>query len=538
MNQYSFMQNNAEVGIERFLLTQSGTYQEQVLRPFTTQIRQDTISLLDSCTRGGKNIGVAAVQGIASEIIRPNAVPEGRVNIAEGWNSRRFRFMMHVVERHPFSVAETTHRLFFGFTDQCDVSFGKLLDPQMRIFFNSETTITETIQQTVNGPVRRAMVVGSNQIVSPIEYAGQQPGALYQRPHANLIRPEDVFAMGESKHITDSLQASGRYPGGIQHVIDARTMAGQGGEYQYSMRRDTSPTRYLADSLGAYQHAIKEQAMNQFPGEGVNMELVYGEAQALAANKQISSNVFLAMLKDHKGYMEKGYVTFQELADLFPQVTSPQITIPTMDTEQSVRKTVHANQSQHWGGSNEQTIAASLLAQVVPAIMMDNFIRQVSFSVTNGVGANMYRFDMGGQHSNNISMLVPGLDEVQYLTEFQRRMIVDALNTITRGNQIPFMISVFADLASETVINIQLGNEGHEQFIAPTFTDSLFSPIITNNDQALSTISNDLLYLLGNVIPNGHVAQTAENFMPQPAQPVYNPQSPTANQPMSDFGLL
>lgn len=527
--------SNTQTQIEMFIMSQTGTYQEQTIRPFRTQVADATINQLVEATYGGQRLGVAAIDGIASQVIQPSASTEGTVGIPEGWNSRRFRFIMRVIETQPFIPDEKTIRIFFGYTDQCDVSYGNNIDPQMRIYFNSETTIRDKISAGINGPVRQAIVTGSNQIITPakINTAGREGSPNY----SFLIRPEDVFSIKETELST--AMAAQNIPGGIDQSYNYNAIAGVG-QFQLSRRRDTSPTRYIADTLGAMQHAVSESEMlnlgNDYGG-GLSNVHVYGEAAARAANTQIGSDVFLAKLRDHLGYMEKGYVTFQELAGLFPEVTDfGRTTHVGMDDGRSIRKVSQVEDSSHWAGADNTTIAASLLAQVVPAIMMDNFIRSIGFAITNSMMPGQYSFI---PHPQQTASIVSELNMIPYLQEFERRLNVDAINSITRYGQIPFSISMSSDLAGDSVIDISLDGEPIQRYVAPTFTDSLFSPMVSTDQQAVNKVSNDMIFLTSQILPS-----SADNInfavpMPQPTTlapnttPSYGVDSYAEN-----FGLL
>lgn len=531
---YTFGENT-KTAIEAFIMVQTGTYQEQTIRPFQTHVTPHVIDKLAEATHGGRRLGVAAVDGIASQVIQPAANIEGFVGIPEGWTSRRFRFMMRVVETHPFIPNEKTIRIFFGYTDQCDVSYGNNIDPNMRIYFNSETTIRDKISTGVNGPVRQAIVQASNQIITPAKIRnaghGQQPN------YSFLIRPEDVFSIKETDISTQ--MAAQNVPGGIDQSYNYNAIAGVG-QFQLSRRRDTSPTRYIADTLGAMQHAVSESEMLNLGhdyGGAYNSVHVYGEAAARAANTQIGSDVFLAKLRDHLGYMEKGYVTFQELVNLFPEAGMMGTTTHVgLDDGRSIRKISQAQDSSHWNGADNTTIAASLLAQVVPAIMMDNFIRTVGFSITNSMMPGQYSFLI---HQDVTSSIVSELNMIPYLQEFERRLAVDAINSITRHGQIPFSISMSSDLAGDSIIDISLDGEPIQRYVAPTFTDSLFSPMVSTRQEAVNQVSNDLVYLTSQILPMS--ADNVNFAVPQPQPTTLAPNAnPTygVSSYAEDFGLL
>lgn len=529
---YSFGDNHT-TRVELLIMAQTGTYQEQTVRPFKTNCSERVINMLSDYTRGGERLGVAAVNAIAADVIQPAANIEGYVNIQEGWQSRRFRFIMRVVEFNPFVPNEKTIRIFFGYSDHCDVSHGGLLDPSTRIYFNSETTVTDKIVDHGNGPVRHAIVTAANQIITPVYILNA--GRTGQIDNTHMIRPEDIFNLRETKVISD--MAAANIEGGIDMTYDTRSVSGRG-QFQFSRRRDTSPTRYVADTLSSMQHAVNEFKMvsNGMPGIQTNNmgPTMWTEAGARAANNSINGDLFLVKLRDHAAYMERGYVELRDLIRLFPEVGDfNNVTKYALDDGRSTRRVNFAQDSSYWHGADSTSIAASLLAQVVPAIMMDNFIRNISFAVTNSMIPGQYSMQIVPEMTRSI---VDEVNMTPYLQEFERRICLDALNSITRGGQIRFHISMMSDLAGDSIINISLEGEPVVQFIAPTFTDSLFSPMVTTNGDAAMKVSNDMISIASNVLDLG---QANVNFsVPVTAPTTLSSNFSGVNYDAEDFGIL
>jgi len=530
MQSYTFGENT-QIRVELFIMAQTGTYQEQTLRPFKTNFSERVINQLSEATLQGNRLGVAAVNAIASEVIQPSANIEGFVGIPEGWASRRFRFVMRVVETQPFIPNEKTIRILFGYSDHSDVSHGGLLDPNTRIYFNSETTIRDKIVAGVNGPQRQAFVQAANQIITPMRILNAGRTGDIQQTH--MIRPEDVFNLREASIV--SQMAAQNIQGGIDLTYDTRSISGAG-SFQLSRRRDTSPTRYVADTLGSLQHAVQENKMatQGYISNNALGPAVMSEAGARAANQSIGTDLFLARLRDHAGYMERGYVALHDLIRLFPEVGDfNNVTHYAVDNGQSMRRVSQTHDSEHWHGADKTSIAASLLAQVVPAVMMDNFIRNISFAVTNSMIPGQYSLMIVPEHTRSI------VDEVEmtpYIQEFERRLTIDALNSITFGGQIPFNISMMSDLSGDSIINISLDGEPVVQYVAPTFTDSLFSPMVSTQLDAANKVSNDMIAIASSVLDLG---QANVNFAVQAPTPVtLNPHISGAGNYATDFGLL
>lgn len=497
---------NSQVRFEEngFIAVETGTYQAQSLRPFKSNTNEAVVSALRQATHDGLNLGVAAVQEIASDVIVPQAMVEGEVMIPHGFTSRRFRLMCRVNESHAFIHGMTTQRVFFGYSDHCDVALGgKNLPDDMRIYFNSETIIQESVVPTPHGPQSQARIIGSNQILTPVNMVEGRNG-MFAKPSNFLIRPEDNFNLMQTKAVAKNLESNGLVDVKIDTSYDYRTMVGEGGSFKYSMRKDTSPVRYLSSSLGAYQHARSEYEDSMRDSDALLFnrgsdptETLLGEAANMCRNHAIQSNTFLGILREHAGFMEQGYVTWGRLKQLFPELCNPTVTKFAMNDGSSQRKVSQAHQSQIFSGADNKSIAVALLSQAIPSIMMDTFFRQISFAVTNGHGPNEYVFEIFPQGTSSI---IRNFDMRPYVQQLERRIKVDILNNISRGNQIPFRISCHSDLAGETIVDISLGNDPVERYVAPTFADSLFSPVITRNQELSNEIAKDITWLVRKVI--------------------------------------
>jgi hypothetical protein len=81
-----------------------------------------------------------------------------------------------------------------------------------------------------------------------------------------------------------------------------------------------------------------------------------------------------------------------------------------------------------------------------------------------------------------------------------------------------FQISLATDLAGDRVIDIAIGAEPVRRNIAPTYTDSLFTPIITQQHDHQEKIVNDLLYLVGEAIPYSRSGVEVASPVAQPTQ--------------------
>lgn len=494
---------NVEHHISKFILTQTGTYQEQQIRPFVTNVNAESMQVLAHDTRDGKNFGVAAMQNAAlANLISLQSTPESIAAVSNGWRSRRFRGILVCMEKSPFAARAETQRVYYVSTDHCEESWQKNLDPQMRIYFNSETIVQERMVPTANGVIPQATVMGSYQIIAPINsQAGHQAN-----PTTYMVRPEDVYHGAQTRIMNEKIRYSGFLGENTvpDQTIDGRSTMGGSSTQMYNKRSDLAPARYLSRTMLAQQHANKEAALDGVMGQ--DPELLYGSAGSYISNPSMVSNTFFGLLRDRfPSFVERGFITYGQLCSLFPHLDS--ITTYTMDEGRSIRKTNMAEDSNHFNGSDPATMAATLLAQVVPGIMMDNFIESFAFTAMNGAGMSQYNL---APIPNTLKGVVDNLHMSTYVEEFFRRVVTDVLESISMRNQIQFSVSMHADLGADSVIDIQMNGQPLIRYVIPTYTDSLFSSVVTQMHDLNDKISKDLMYAAGQVMPTHTNQQTAQ----------------------------
>jgi hypothetical protein len=440
------------------------------------------------------------VSEVAGRILRPisKVNKEAPVNISGGWRNQRMRFILRVVEQNQFNPHEETSRIFYGYSDRVDVSYGGHPAPDTRLYFNSEMTIRRTYEPTPRGSRWFAKPIGSNQIITPQDM-GLAPGAntLGKRNINYLIRPEDVYYYGQSNAVNAQLERMGNFSSAdIIGRYDTRAMSGT---YRYSRRQDTSPSRYVHRVMEGMRHSLREKEMD---GDIEDDELYY-EAADRVRNATIQDTTFFKLLRTETGYMESGYVTVDELQDIFPEIGDRDVTIvgnPRSDA--GVRRLYNAYDTNEWTGHDNVDVAASVVAQTFPAIMMDNLIRSVHVVVTNGRHGEPYAMYIPEDDNGDpqILFIEDGLDQRDLVDELFRRLEIDILNTITYNGTESFDLAVYADLAGDCSIQIRVGESKELHFVSPAFSDSLFSPVITSDQQHARNMASDFVFLLDQVM--------------------------------------
>ncbi len=437
--------------IAELLMVQTGTYNDQVLRPYTANADPRRVMQLHETTFGGRQFNVNALAGIAGQILVPATNHQGIIPIANGWNESRFRFLMRVECGGPFG--DDTIYIITGYTDHADTSFSRLLDPNMSFFINNIIALTVAIEQTSMGPIERLRLANASHVLSD-----------QFNNNLHSMRPEDVFSTLSASMYTSK--------------EDYRTNFRMGSKL--SKRNNGSAPSYLGKALDAHRQAMSQSESYD------DLTAIMSNASGFVKDSTPSDISPLFILSQKTGWRQNNAVTFTELERLSPNlhdVTHVQL------AAQLPQPAPHSGQSEHFSGLNGETIAVTMLSQSIPSLMMDCILTHVWFNVTNDTLGGNYEFnfgDAGGFSDMDIS---------PFLQSFQDRFLAEIFNDITRSNNIVISLQVRIDIRGDSFFEINFDNQGFVEYIIPTFSDALMTPVMTTTTEDLAGLSNTISHL-------------------------------------------
>lgn len=518
----------APIRVSELFLIQTGTYQDQYLRPYIVDADANYITQLADDTHGGNVISTKTIENVAGSMVKPSTVTSGLSMIPHGWGMRRFSFLLKVVEDDPITTSSQITRLFYGYTDLADMSHNNNIAPEMKMYFSAETTVITNWRTLDNGAtVPHSRVLGSTQIINPMDMA-RSPDNIMGMPDTTwLIRPEDTFVVGGNNIMNQILESSGMVNGKISSVIDQRSLSTKGVPYQLNRRLDNSPSRYLTNSFSSYMGAVKEQRSEHEDEDpryasnpGLDRDRLYMDAAARGSVGKIHQISFFDHITRNCGYLERGYIEYGQLVREFENVD--QNTQVSLDTGQSIRKLSHAQDSAPWNRNDLLGVAVSTIAQTIPAIMMECCLASVRFTVTPGHGYGNYNIIVFDEGTATMFGNLADRDVLGFIEEFKRRLTVDVLNPITHNNQVFLSLGMSTHLMSESVIDIHFADNNQMRFVAPTFSDNLFPPVATLQEGHRNKVANDLLWIMNEAfdpaINDNATGHASQQPFPQGAQ--------------------
>lgn len=481
-------------------LVESGTYQQPMLRTYQTHYDDTVVKRYLEDTYNGTQIVPNAFSNISSSILTPSAAPTGSVMIENGWQDRRMSFIIEIEVADHFTN-DSRSVVFTGYTDHTDISpISKKLDMNMRMYFNTSTIISTITQRSANGAIsrRRAMMDSSHLLNTTTMQSVQANNAnMYNENTLWYATPRNVIY--EMNNINNNNQSFHN-----NQLIDFRSRS-NAMEVSRSRRENAVPSTYLSkilrgvtDNMSSMTHGIAEDE---------NIALI-NASHAVSESHNAEDPVLMEILL-RSDYLTRGYITWGQLTAMVPNLDS--VTRFSTRASKVVRTNVpeaDANNFNHWNGVGHETLIANNIAQLVPAMMTSCMIGTISFAFSN----DNLSLQPSVSITNGLTM-IDGVPFTAVASQFESRFNAEIAPLITDQGRTLLNMIVQCSLGTETFISISRNGEPEVPFCAPTFCDSLYTPILSPTEQGLTDIASDLQNI-ANSVNNAQVQ--ANNYQPNP----------------------
>lgn len=518
----------AELNISKFILGETGTYNDLYQRPYQTRLGDQEYFAMRDMTSNFTNLEPETLANCAGEFLTPSSQPGGRININNGWGEQRLRFMMAVTFGGRFS---TTEQIVTGYTDRADLSHNGTMDPNTQFFINNVITLRRVERNTGTGMASSANIVDNFQVL-------RESGS----GDTVTLRPTDVIrtqglkeAIGHVNEIHGARKPAGGstfFDDGNTLFHDSRNGFGPSETTRLSRRRNNLSANYMSGLLKAHQTAQHDDV------EYNTEETVLDKTQGQLAEPYALKNPLLKLLTHNTGFAENTSFTLSEIRELCPHVDNMMVLSRSSTTAQLIPN--QRGQTEGWGGSDNTTLIANILASNIPALALEHLITKIWFTSTNETMTGETITELNHTVQNPVTSFTAGVDITPQIRAFLNRVTHFVMRDITHSNMMGVSISVRYDALGDTFVTVSCDGEPPVDYIVPTFCDSLFAPVVANNSEALYNISNDFGMLLdyshgyddprGNqqaIITSPNQQSWSSNGWPtQPQQTVQPQQSP------------
>lgn len=453
--------------IRQLKLPMASVFHQQQIRPITVDTSNSAIiNQLADATMGFRAITPTSLADLAPAIIKPKAESSGEAFITNGWGEKRLRFYMEVeLSRSQFS---SSYLLVTGFTDYTGVTASGAIDPNMRLYLNNITQYTDSVftnhAQGFTGTNRTTQ--NNSQVIQPLTH-------LSSTPFSARVRPKDVV----SNMAMQDMTANDAF---VVNTIGDMSAAAQ------ASRARQLPSTYISNILSASVTAGDLINSHNVSFESAE-EGYYKEMIGRLRENGFSSNPFLSLLSTRTGYVHSGSVSWGELASLFPEIESDQVT-----EVQFVRGGIpdYRMNTEHLKGISYENQAIAIIQNILPAIMTLNMIHQASFMLTNET--------LDGQPKFVPTSIVPMSDKIDFrlkMNTFADQILTQLAPAIAGGNGFVFNVQVSANCLTEMLVNIRMNGNSPVEVAVPLYADSTFSCFGYATRQELDHISHEIASL-------------------------------------------
>lgn len=459
--------------ITKLIFVPTGAYHEMALRPYSMHVTGDLLDRLDRATDHFTNLSTGSFAGVAGSILRPTTQSAGTLSIANGWNENRFIFMMEVVHENEGYVGEDASvrvQYISGYTDHGQISYSGYLDPGMRMHLTTVITTRETRQYTRRG-------VSANRYLSPRSHQGTLDDNRYF-----AMRPRDVCVTVGNSGLYDTV------------AVDYRTAMSS--RPLMSTVRNDLPSDYMARTFQSYQLGMQLAETHD------DLPTLMNSVAANSGDEAALDDPFVLNLHRNTELSEGDSFSYGELCQLYRGVDDVVHVVPPQDmTVSNIGFSAHTPMdSQHWGGSNTETVVSTILASTVPALMTDAMITQAAFYITNDtVNGQPYMEWLSPPQS----FMMSGESLEQQATYFTNRMLHEIFRDLTNNGNMTVTLTVFSDLVmSDTRMEVQVDGGDVVPFCVPNFASSMITPVIANNVSQLESMADNVNQVFDAMAPS------------------------------------
>lgn len=448
-----------QMTIKRLLLIVTrDSYQPVFNRTFTLNTNYETVNKLYDCVHhvdgSARQLNMAELSRNIPNIISLNPAVVGDVYIPNGWGTQRLRYILEVEHTSYQGLITTT--FIQGFSEYHDPSMTGKIDPNMLFFINSTTNI-DRWENPVHGVMPSSTCASKNILT---ELPGGNTSPVVDNDKVS-VTPYDIHN---------------------NNYLDAKYMAGNGTIVKTS-DKITSSTPKLSSKVNNNPYKYFSKTINDFITTTAGSEISHDLSDTYLATANYSredyivDHPFMAALNNLTGSFNPTSFTLGQLLQIEPGLeTNNRITLidrASIGIEDSFATMLNTEHTESALQPTHGNIKASLIANMLPSIMLDNLITDLSISMTNMTGEHVVIVPAANSFITNV-----------YLQPYIERMVdqikLQLFPLITDGYQNRFEAIISCDIVGDITIGISFFGQEHAVYRFPVFADSLYTPVIAD----------------------------------------------------------
>lgn len=466
--------------VEKLDYLPAGSYQPMPVRPYTFSPTDSALGqIVDRMERfksGSVTTGI--LSGLTEGILAPSAVGFDSAVNAQWVATPRYAFFLKVRSFDAVGLEECHY--IFGFTDQEGVSpINGVTNPEMSFTINNVITTGAYTIQTPMGLQRQEKLLSHFNTIH-----STQGENLYTQ------RPLDIFQ-------TLSLQQTSNYLGGGVVPQPTQGMVGPYTNNTVSSASENSiATQYLSKILtnGMHVNKMNEVHMNSYNIESDDRVSRYFAEQSIMDNK------FVRMLNRVAGFLEpRPIFLFRDLMRVDPRVDDISRVLQDNDHYRNPLAKNTPDVGEHWHGQDVDTLKAHSVLEASVAMATKYGFTKLSFSATNKVVTSAEP----SVNILNFNSFLDVDDQTYYVLcdNFKQRFVDEIFLNETDMGRRPIFLEIHVDLLRSSKIYIEYYSNYGKWYTLPTFANSTFTSILTNDNNMVLDAATNLDHVIAHITP-------------------------------------
>lgn len=463
----------AMVKVTKLLIFKTGQYKDQFLRPITASANVNVENVFSEMTNDGQVLDVQSMSRVASAFIVPrtDVSAANAVTIEHGWNTPRMRFIMVVEDKA--TGTNGTRYVIQGFMDHSEhLSHANSFNPRAKLYFSRAIQMT-TLQFSQGGVMNTQFRVNSAaDMLSSVFYNNGNSNTQYHH-----MRPQDIFSvLGSIKNRYDNVQVRD-----LRTQVQRRSKMSNISNNNMSMFLSSAMTAARDTVLGDYGNGASLNPMGR--GTVPREESIRG----ILSDPTPSMMQPINIMQDQTRWTTDGFIEWQELAAIFPEINSEQIT--AVQTYKNAKQVLpDQSMSENFNTAWAEGILATVISQELPPIMLDLSLTRVSIAVDG------FNFDSVTRKPIFIISALEGFDPTSItpqLTEnFKNTVMMLLYPRISQNGAAPVKFSVDINIMGDCRMSISTSaTTAGTPFVVPLFAENTFVSLVTPNQNDLRQIA-------------------------------------------------
>lgn len=472
----------------KLVMVETGTYQDQVMRPMATDTGLDTInSLSETIMESGGTLTMADAASVASQLMMPSRDYERHVQIDErhGWDSRRFYFMLVLDwgEHHSSGVRREIISGYSNPIETLDTSYNGLFEESHCTFVpNAMMTLRLSRRNGVTGSKSSLSILNSSNILDSTS-AGSLTNGYKMSPSVMLsaINKRNLFADYDDEGFIDT---------SARITAQTNTVA----------RAFNNSARYIENTVNSYLDATR----NALTDMSINESSVYNQARKSLQTPDYETSMFRSLLRRRCNTIDSTF-TMDDLVTLFnfdafdKHDKRVEISFLGKDSDAAYRSDYRDN-TRSVTQSDENTIAANFISQSIVGLMLGNGFTKLGF-VVESASSRSFSCDPLDEYLISPAgawqcMADSQDDQIAMWQSFRYQFIERVLKVITNNNSMSVYLKVNASTFNSVEISISIDGMEEDFYAFPLFSDSLTSSLVTLEDDRFENMMNGLNSIL------------------------------------------